>query len=145
MKLVLESGVVSIPHSRDLNNFMKKIYYLDIKREPIIRLANLFFEGLRLYERTRDADLWFFLYDSPVKDRLNDAFSRKNNIDGEVMQRELNSNPDFAREYIHFNKVYQKLTAPFPEKQVERILQRQTKTFNDYEQKLKRLRKRRQP
>lgn len=144
MKLVLKAGVVSMKHSRDLNNFMKKIYYLDFRREPIINLANLFFEGLRLYERVRDPDLWHFLYDSPVVGRLRDAFSRKNNIDGETMQRELNGNPEFAQEYHHFNRVYKKLVEPFPEKQIDRIVQRQTRTFDEYEQKLKRPRKRRQ-
>lgn len=114
MKLVIStsSRIVKIGLSKELHEVLNDIYYVDIKKEPILPLTRLFFRALKLYEKTQDSDLWYFLYSPEIKERLMSAFSRKNQIDGETMQRELNSVKEFADDYMYFNKVYKKLANP---------------------------------
>lgn len=93
-----------------MHRLKKDIESVNFNHLPILKLARMFFKAVRIYDALpeKDVDLWVFLYSERVRNRMQDAFSRKNIIDGETMQRELNSNRNFASDYYFFNKVYQK-------------------------------------
>lgn len=114
MKMIVSLGgrIRKIGIAAELHEVMNDIYYMDIKRDPIVDVAEKFFKALRLYQKHPTPQLWTFLYGNNIKKRLTDAFSRKNEIDGENMQRALDSDKNLAGEYHHFNKVFQKLAEP---------------------------------
>ncbi|SBV38442.1 hypothetical protein BN7874_245 [Phage NCTB] len=110
MRVVVTGGVTSIGLQKELESIMKRIDGIDVKRDPIIKVADVFFDSVKLYDKllNKDVDLWIFIYSNTTKNRLMDAFTKRNRIDGETMQRELNSNKAFGKKYVFFNKVYQK-------------------------------------
>lgn len=102
--MTLSGKIVKIGLAAEFHRVMNKIYYLETKTADIIKVAEVFFEALELYRKYKRPELFIFLYGKDAKNRLYDAFSRKNEIDGELMQQKLNSDPKFANEYRKFNK-----------------------------------------
>lgn len=139
MRLVLAGNVVRIGLSKELHEVLNDIYYVDIKRTPIIKFAKIFFRALRLFSKVRDDELWLFLYSPEVQKRMYDAFSRANEIDGELMQTELNKRQELAQDYIWFNKVYQKLVQPIPEEYIKRLRRRKASSQNKHLDHLKQI------
>lgn len=110
--MTLSGKIVKIGLAAEFHRVMNKIYYLETKSADIIKVAEVFFEALDLYRKYKRPELYIFLYGNDVRNRLNDAFSRKNEIDGELMQQKLNSDPKLAKAYKQFNKDYIKLANP---------------------------------
>lgn len=119
MKLVLEGSVVKIGLSRELHTVLNDIYYLNIERAPIIKVADTFFRAFELFEKIRDPDLWIFLYDSEVRERLMAAFGHKNHIDARILQQALNDRSTYiSKMYVHafIKGAYDRNIKPVPEK-----------------------------
>lgn len=143
MKLAvsLSAGVVRIGLSKDLHELLNEIYYIDIKRVHILKLARLFFRAIRLYEKVKDVDLWTFLFDSIAEDRLRDAFAKTNRIDGEILQAELNKRGQLAKDFAHYNKVAIKLAEDYPKEWEKQVLNRQVGKHKQHLERLKKFKR----
>lgn len=128
---ISSSNIYPMGNYKNLLDIKKRIKQVDVTRTPIEPLARVFFDALRAHVKQPDVDLWIFLYSQKIKDRFVSAFNKSNRIDGEIMQRLLNTNKTYRDDYHFFNKVYMK-HANVPQKWLDRSSREHSKLLSHF-------------